>query len=225
MQRERDPWAISIPPVIIEERVHTQEHIMLWQVRGRTELVIDGAKVQLIDGQAVWIPAGAPHSLTVAANSVLLPLEFPISAIATMLDEVTVFSVDRALGTPLLAFLQSQASIICAEVNLARQILALIEQHPMVCGDDRTVKLFAELLHVSGRTIERAFLAETGLTLWQWRLKNRMESAAELFKTSDNIAAVAARVGYMNVSAFGRVFKSHFSMTPGEYIERYEAAY
>ncbi len=192
MQRERDPWAISIPPVIIEERVHTQKHMLLWQVRGRTELVIDGAKVQLIDGQAVWIPAGAPNSLTVAANSVLLPLEFPISAIATTLDEVTVFSVDRALGTPLLAFLQSQASIICAEVNLARQILALIEQRPMVCGDDRTVKLFAELLHVSGRTIERAFLAETGLTLGQWRLKNCMESAAELFKTSDNIERYAA---------------------------------
>ena len=165
MQRERDPWAISIPPVIIEERVHTQKHMLLWQVRGCTELVIDGAKVQLIDGQAVWIPAGAPHSLNVAANSVLVPLEFPISAIATTLDEVTVFSVDRALGTPLLAFLQSQASIICAEVNLARQILALIEQRPMVCGDDRTVKQFAELLHVSGRTIERAFLAEAGLTL------------------------------------------------------------
>ena len=146
-----------------------------------------------------------------------------------------------------MAFLQSQASIICAEVNLARQILALIEQRPIASnalalrshtqakriaelllakpGDDRTVKLFAELLHVSGRTIERAFLAETGLTLGQWRLKNCMESVAELFKTSDNIAAVAARVGYMNVSAFGCVFKSHFSMTPGEYIERYAAAY
>ena len=206
MQRERDPWAISIPPVIIEERVHTQEHMLFWQVRGRTDLVIDGL--------AAWIPAGAPHSLTVAANSVLLPLEFPISAIATMLDEVTVFSVDRALGTPLLAFLQSQASIICAEVNLARQILAPIKQRPIASnalalrshtqakriaelllakpGDDRTVKLFAELLHVSGRTIERAFLAETGLTLGQWRLKNCMESAAELFKTSDNIERYAA---------------------------------
>lgn len=50
MQRERDPWAISIPPVIIEERVHPQKHMLLWQARGRTELVIDGAKVQLIDG-------------------------------------------------------------------------------------------------------------------------------------------------------------------------------
>ena len=108
-----------------------------------------------------------------------------------------------------MAFLQSQASIICAEVNLARQILALIEQRPIasnalalpshpqakriaelliaIPSGDRTVKQFAELLHVSGRTIERTFLAETGLTLWQWRLKNRMESAAELFKTSDNI--------------------------------------
>ncbi len=98
MQRERDPWAIFIPPVIIEERVHTQKHMLLWQVRGRTELVIDGAKVQLIDGQAVWIPAGAPHSLTVAANSVLVPLEFPISAIATTLDEVTVLASTERWG-------------------------------------------------------------------------------------------------------------------------------
>ena len=112
-----------------------------------------------------------------------------------------------------MAFLQSQASIICAEVNLARQILALIEQRPIasnalalpshpqakriaelliaIPSGDRTVKQFAELLHVSGRTIERAFLAETGLTLGQWRLKNCMESAAELFKTSDNIERYA----------------------------------
>lgn len=34
--------------------------------------------------------------------------------------------------------------------------------------------------------------AETGLTLGQWRLKNCMESAAELFKTSDNIERYAA---------------------------------
>ena len=98
MQRERDPWAIFIPPVIIDERVHTQKHMLLWQVRGCTELVIDGAKVQLIDGQAVWIPAGAPHSLTVAANSVLVPLEFPISAIATTLDEVTVLASTERWG-------------------------------------------------------------------------------------------------------------------------------
>ena len=90
MQRERDPWAIFIPPVIIEERVHTQEHMLFWQVRGRTDLVIDGL--------AAWIPAGAPHSLTVAANSVLVPLEFPISAIATTLDEVTVLASTERWG-------------------------------------------------------------------------------------------------------------------------------
>ena len=130
MQRERDPWAIFIPPVIIEERVHTQKHMLLWQVRGCTELVIDGAKVQLIDGQAVWIPAGAPHSLTVAANSVLVPLEFPISAIATTLDEVTVFSVDRALGTPLLAFCSPKPRAFALRLTLRGRFSLLLNNAP-----------------------------------------------------------------------------------------------
>lgn len=247
VQKETDPWAISIPPVSIANRVHEEEHMLLWQVRGYTDLLIDGEPLQLLSGQAVWIPAGAWHSLVVGANSVLLPLEFPVNIIATTLSQVTVFNVDRDLGTPLLAFLQSQGSIICAEVNLARQILALIEQSPIVAntlplpqhpqarrvaallianpGDDRTVAQLAATMHVSGRTLERAFLAETGMTLGQWRLQNRMECAAELFKSIDNIAAVAARVGYMNVSAFGRVFKSHFLLTPGEYIERHARGY
>lgn len=130
MQRERDPWAISIPPAIIEERVHTQKHMLLWQVRGRTELVIDGARVQLIDGQAVWIPAGAPHSLTVAANSVLLPLEFPISAIATTLDEVTVFSVDRALGTPLWHFCSAKPRSFALRLTLRGRFSLLLNNAP-----------------------------------------------------------------------------------------------
>ncbi|HCM81192.1 MAG TPA: hypothetical protein DIS84_08720 [Corynebacterium stationis] len=130
MQRERDPWAISIPPVIIEERVHTQEHMLLWQVRGRTELVIDGAKVQLIDGQAVWIPAGAPHSLTVAANSVLLPLEFPISAIATTLDEVTVLASTERWGRRFWHFCSPKPRSLALRLTLHGRFSLLLNNAP-----------------------------------------------------------------------------------------------
>lgn len=130
MQRERDPWAISIPPVIIEERVHTQKHMLLWQVRGRTELVIDGAKVQLIDGQAVWIPAGAPNSLTVAANSVLLPLEFPISAIATTLDEVTVLASTERWGRRFWHFCSPKPRSFALRLTLRGRFSLLLNNAP-----------------------------------------------------------------------------------------------
>ncbi|MDN6246509.1 MAG: hypothetical protein L0J38_08255, partial [Corynebacterium casei] len=56
VQKETDPWAISIPPVSIANRVHEEEHMLLWQVRGYTDLLIDGEPLRLLSGQAVWIP-------------------------------------------------------------------------------------------------------------------------------------------------------------------------
>ena len=122
MQRERDPWAISIPPVIIEERVHTQEHMLFWQVRGRTDLVIDGL--------AAWIPAGAPHSLTVAANSVLLPLEFPISAIATTLDEVTVLASTERWGRRFWHFCSPKPRSFALRLTLHGRFSLLLNNAP-----------------------------------------------------------------------------------------------
>lgn len=37
----------------------------------------------------------------------------------------------------------------------------------------------AASVHTSARTVERAFRAETGMTLRRWRFLNRMEAAAE----------------------------------------------
>ncbi|MDQ1102784.1 AraC-like DNA-binding protein [Nocardioides zeae] len=70
------------------------------------------------------------------------------------------------------------------------------------------------------RTLERRFRAETGLSLRQWRIRNRMEAAAVLLRSRTTTAAVAHRVGYTDLSAFRRVFKAHFGTTPGEYAAR-----
>ncbi len=61
------------------------------------------------------------------------------------------------------------------------------------------------------------------MTLRQWRIKNRMEAAGTLLWSRAGIEAVAHRVGYTNTSAFHRGFKTHFGMTPGQYIARYGA--
>lgn len=204
---------------------------------------MEGEPYRLTVGQSIWVPVGTLHGFTAHANSVLLPMFFPVDSTATTLREPTVITVDSDLRTLFLAFIQSTYSVIQPNINIARQILALIEDRPVLVtalpmpttesalivaealrfnpGDDRSVDELAESAHASKRTIERAFLADTGMTLRQWRIQNRMEAAGILLRSHTSVDAVAKRVGYTNTSAFRRVFKDHFRMTTGEYVNRY----
>lgn len=237
------PWRVHVPPVTIDGQVEHDKHVLLWQVRGQSDFTVDDETLPLRVGLAIWIPVGTRHSFTTGVNSVLMPMFFEVAVTATTLRAPTVITVDRDLRTLFLAFVQSTYSIIRPSTNIARQILALIEERPVVVtvlpmpttdsalivaealrfnpGDDRGVDELAESAHTSTRTIERAFLAETGMTLRQWRIRNRMEAAGILLRSWTTVDAVAQRVGYTSTSAFRRVFKGHFGMTPGQYIERF----
>ncbi|MFT3943946.1 MAG: AraC family transcriptional regulator [Ancrocorticia sp.] len=234
---------IYIPPVVTEERVHNDVHLLLWQVRGTGDYVLDGIPWHVEAGHAMWIPSSVRHQVTVHANSVVLRSFFSVEETATTLKEPTLIPIDRELRTVLLAYTQAGDSLLQPHLNLARQILSLIEEQPVLphalCmptseaalavaeslrfnpGDNRTVEELAEATYTSVRTIERTFKAETGMTLRQWRIKNRMEVAAVLLRAGTNIPAIAHRVGYGNVSSFGRVFKEHFGMTPGSYAAKF----
>ncbi|WP_449280748.1 helix-turn-helix domain-containing protein [Leucobacter sp.] len=242
----RGPRRLHLPSVSIPERVHYDEHMMLWQARGSAEAVLDGVSRTLTAGHAIWMPAGTKHVLHVHENSVMLPMFFEIAGVATTLQGAATVRVDHELRTLFLAYIQSQQTIIRPDADIARQILSTIERQPALStslvmpvseaaggiaeilrfnpGDSRTADELAAQVHASLRTIERAFKAETGMTLREWRIQNRMERAVELLRSVHSLEAVAHRVGYTNASAFRRVFKGHFGMTPSEYVARYVTA-
>ncbi|MFT4213691.1 MAG: AraC family transcriptional regulator [Microbacterium sp.] len=234
---------LSLPPVEIPERMHDDHHVLLWQVRGGgTDLLLDGIAAFLPVGHVLWVPAEVRHALTVRANSVVIPLFFDCDVTATTLREPTLVAVDRDLRTLLLAYLQSSTSILQPQANITRQLFALIEGKPAAAalplpvsaparlvaetlrsnpGDDRSIDDLARAAHTSRRTLERVFLAETGVSVREWRIRNRLEAAALLLRQAASLPAVARRVGYTNVNAFRRVFKSRFGITPTEYSARY----
>ncbi|GAA4208610.1 helix-turn-helix transcriptional regulator [Streptosporangium oxazolinicum] len=239
------PWRIWMPAVTVPEQHEEHLHVLLWQVCGDTDLIVGGGGRTLTDGHALWIPVGVRHEFTVRANSVTMPLFFEAADTATTLTEPTLVTVDRDLQTLMLAYTVSWNTIIKPAPNLARQILALIEESPVLSavlpmpaseparaiaealrfnpGDIRGVEKLAESVHTSVRTVERMFQTETGMTLRQWRIRNRMEAAAILLRSNAALDAVAHRVGYTNANAFRRVFKSHFGISPTEYLDRYRA--
>ncbi|MFT4229034.1 MAG: AraC family transcriptional regulator, partial [Microbacterium sp.] len=213
---------LDLPPVAIPERVHDDHHVLLWQVRGGgTDLLLDDVAVFLPVGHALWVPANVRHAITVRANSVVIPLFFDCDVTATTLHGPTLVAVDRDLRTLLLAYLQSSTSILRPQANITRQLFALMEGGPAAQaalpmptsvparlvaetlrsnpGDDRGVDELARAAHTSRRTLERAFLAETGLSVRDWRIRTRMEAAALLLRSTAPLPAVARRVGYANV--------------------------
>jgi len=88
---------------------------------------------------------------------------------------------------------------------------------------DQTLKLegLARQIHVSVRTLQRRFLAATGMTPIQYQQAVRIERGKDLLE-ADKLAVqdIAAQVGYQDRVAFGRLFKKATGMTPAAYRQR-----
>ena len=72
----------------------------------------------------------------------------------------------------------------------------------------------------SRRTLERLFLAETGMTIGQWRGRLRLVLAVELLAAGQPVTAVAGAVGYATPSAFTAMFRGQLGEPPRRYLGR-----
>ncbi len=69
----------------------------------------------------------------------------------------------------------------------------------------------------SRRTVERLFLAETGLTLGHWRRRLRIIEALRRLAEGEPVTEVALAVGYATPSAFTAMFRAEVGTTPSAY--------
>lgn len=96
-----------------------------------------------------------------------------------------------------------------------RQLEAFITAHH---AETLTLDQLAARAHISVRTLQRRFLAATGLTPIQYQQGVRIERSKDLLE-SERLAVqdIAAQVGYQDRVAFGRLFKKMTGMTPAAY--------
>ena len=119
---------------------------------------------------------------------------------AVLLDQIAV-----ARELPL--FLPRPSSAI------AQRAVEVLESDP--AGTPRIGDLAGEL-QVSGRTLERAFIADAGMTLGEWRQRARISRAIALLAGGMDVKDVALEVGYETPSAFVAAFKKYVGVTPGK---------
>lgn len=89
---------------------------------------------------------------------------------------------------------------------------------------DLTVVQWADKALSSPRTLRRDFLAGTGLTFEQWRLRNRLIAAVEFLAAGYDVDHVAARVGFASRNGFTRAFKQQYGPTPYDFRRRLSAS-
>ena len=76
----------------------------------------------------------------------------------------------------------------------------------------------AAAVGLTPRTLERRFLAETGMTLAAWGRQARLLQALRRLAAGASVKTVAKTAGYATDSAFVAAFKAVFGATPGRYF-------
>lgn len=230
---------LQIPAVTVPEIRHDDVHMAFWQLRGSTRFMHPGHATEVHAGEVLWLPVGTPHSLDVRTDSIVFPYWFPIGETATVLHEPTVVTITERDQSFFLALYQSRSTIIRPSANVQRQVLSILERgatyseelplpaSPTAAavaeallfnpGDERRTADWAVEVHTSSRSLERAFLSETGLTFSEWRLRARMQLAARLLRSGAAVTSVTFRVGYQYPNSFARAFRGFYGVSPSAF--------
>ena len=161
---------------------------------------------------------GLPQTSTVIIVSALLR-ELVIRIVARgMLDSRS--ELDRALASLVIAELREHPA---ASLELPRPTSAslnrLAEYISATPGAAHSHHQLARRFNLSVRTLERAFLDETGLTLGRWRRQVRLLHAVRRLGAGAAVKVAAADAGYASASAFIAAFRAGFGTTPAQYFK------
>ena len=222
---------------VTERRLDRNWHQLTFATRGHLEVRTEDARRFVPADRAVWVPAGIEHTTIMRApismRSIFVAVPFAPAAtrvrtievlplLREMILHVTrIGALDRKLPAQarlagVLLDLLATAAEVTTELPSprdprAQKLAELIVQDP---SDERSLAELARKAGASLRTLERCFLAETGLALGTWRRQVRLFHAQRLLALGTPVTEVALDAGYANPSAFGHAFRQFFGVTP-----------
>jgi AraC-like DNA-binding protein len=193
-------------------------------------------------GRGVWLPAFTRHALqitgSVAARTLFvdplaradLPASCQVVQISPLLRELIVSALplpetyapgsrseriyelilDELRGLDVLPFHLPQPQSARLQ-RLCRDI----QQAPGECW---TLEGAARQLNLSGRTLARHFLRETGLQFSDWVRRARLAIALTRLAQGESVLRVALDLGYESPSAFSAMFRRLLGVTPAAYF-------
>lgn len=215
------PWAQLIYAASGVMRVRTQG--MLWIVP---------------PARAIWAPAGVAHEIWAKGDFAMrtLYLDADLAAplphssfaldVSPLLRELILHAVSLGLlddGTPahvrlagMIADQLGEASALPLSLPWPRdaRIVRLADRLRDDPACDLELAGLARAAGASARTVQRLFLAETGLRFAEWRQRLRLLHGASLLGAGASVTQAGLDAGYAGTSAFIAAFRRQFGYTP-----------
>jgi AraC-like DNA-binding protein len=194
--------------------------------------------------QAIWIPAGIAHSITmlsrVATRSVYLDRDAAaaiakqcqVVGISPLLRQLLIEAVDLPTAYDPFGRAGKIMSLLIDEIvaapvlplslpvpndtRLAQRCRRFLER-PTV---QDTLDLWSEELGLSRRTFTRLFRRETGLTFSSWQRRACMLAALPRLLGGQRVTTIAYDLGYSSPAAFTVMFKQLVGVAPDAYRRR-----
>ncbi|MEE3626002.1 helix-turn-helix transcriptional regulator [Nitrospirillum sp. BR 11752] len=194
--------------------------------------------------RAGWLPPGMMHKVTISGvldgwGMMLTPeasAGLPDSPCVMGISDLLRSLVRRVSGWPLEAALTPEQerllAVLLDEVRLAPReplhlpmptdprLLRLALRLLKAPDDDRPLGVLARDAGLSERTARRLFMAETGLSVTQWRQQARLTLALERLAKGEPVTEVADALGYATPSNFIAMFRRAFGEPPARYFAR-----
>lgn len=215
---------------------------LIHAVQGVMVVSTDAGQWVVPPTRGLWMPPGMWHQLRMVGAVRLrtlyfredahaaLPRQCQVVGISPLLRELILAAVDveppyaedSRDGRLMRLLLDEVASLPSLPLQLPypadaglRGICQRLTEQP---DDPSTLEDWARRLGVHGRTIERRFQRETGLTFGQWRQQARLVRALEFLADGQKVVDVALNLGYSSPSAFATMFRQQFGMPPSAYF-------
>jgi AraC-like DNA-binding protein len=191
--------------------------------------------------RAVWVPPNVEHRVTMCGSVAMRTLYFA-EQLRPRLDSTCVVDVSPLLRELVLHCvglgkldlrIPHEARLARLLVDLLRAVGTIALELPMP-RDARALRVaealqrdlrraagldvLAQEAGASPRTVERLFVAETGMTFARWKQQSRLLAALRLLAEKTPVAQVALEVGYGSPSAFIAMFKSALGTTPNQFF-------
>jgi len=188
--------------------------------------------------RAVWVPAATEHEIHGLGDFAMRTLYFPTEMVPRLPGECCALDVNPLLRELVLEVVErcpiddadepgmrlatvatdliAEARVLPLQLPLprdprARRLAEWLQAEP---ASPTELPELSREAGASARTIQRLFLAETGLSFSAWRQRLRLLHAATLLGGGMSVTHAALEAGYSGTSAFIVAFRKHFGFTP-----------
>lgn len=198
--------------------------------------------------RAVWMPPATPHRIRTSGRvkmrtlyirpdaSSRMPADCRVLPVTALLRELikrateipVLYDEQGADGRVMRLILDELASAAHLPYNLPMPsaaplsaVCAALVDHPRDAG---TCEAVARQHGMTGRTLERQFQRQLGMSFGEWCRRAALLRALAWFAEGRAVTEVALDLGYASLSAFSAMFKRETGRTPREYVRDLRAA-